>query len=52
MDKHIKLNEEEKEKIKFFADATLNIINAFNQMLEDQRIDEEIRKEYSLKVQI
>jgi bifunctional DNA-binding transcriptional regulator/antitoxin component of YhaV-PrlF toxin-antitoxin module len=48
---HTKLNEEEVEKIKIFADATLKILEAFDKMLEDNRIDEAIRKEYSEWVQ-
>ncbi|MBT2728380.1 hypothetical protein J7E63_15735 [Bacillus sp. ISL-75] len=50
--KYIKMEAEEIEKIKVFADATLKIIEAFDQMVEDERIDEAIRKEYSLKVQL
>lgn len=53
MDKqHVKLDIEEIEKIKIFADVTLNILEAFDKMLEDTRIDEEIRKEYSLKIKL
>lgn len=49
---YLKLDIEEIEKIKIFADATLKILEAYDEMLEDSRIDEEIRKEYSLKVQL
>lgn len=48
---HIKLEAEEIEKVKVFADATLKILEAFDRMLEDTRIDEKIRKEYSSSVQ-
>lgn len=40
------LDAEEVEKIKMFAEATLKIYDAFEKMLDDERIDEEIRKEY------
>lgn len=44
------LDSEEKEKTKFFVDATLKIMKAFDKMLEDNRIDEEVRKEYALMI--
>lgn len=49
MDIHI--DQEEMEKIKFFAKATGKILEAFDKMLQDNRIDENIRKEYSELVQ-
>lgn len=53
MDKpYLKLDLEEIDKIKIFADATLKILEAYDEMLEDNRIDEAIRKEYSLKIQL
>lgn len=47
---HVKLDAEEIEKLKVFADATLKILNAFEKMLDDPRIDEEIRKEYKTSI--
>lgn len=49
---HMKLDQHEIEKIKFFADATLKILEAYDEMLQDARIDEAIRNEYSSKVQL
>lgn len=49
---YIKLDVEEIDKIKIFADATLIILEAYDQMLDDTRIDETIRNEYRLKVQL
>jgi hypothetical protein len=49
---YVKLELEEIEKIKIFATATVKILEAFDQMLEDNRIDENIRKEYSSKIQL
>jgi hypothetical protein len=51
MDKnHIKLDPEEIEKIKFFVQATVKVLDAFDLMLEDQRIEEYIRSEYKEKI--
>lgn len=47
---HIKLEPEEVEKIKFFAQATLKVLDAFDAMLLDERIDQEIRNEYQERI--
>lgn len=47
---YIKLDAEEIEKIKFFVQATVKILEAFDQMLEDDRIDQEIREEYQQRI--
>jgi hypothetical protein len=47
---YIKLDAEELEKVKFFANATLKILEAFDEFLEDQRIDQEIRNEYQERI--
>lgn len=43
---YVSLDAEEVEKVKMFAEATLKIYDAFEKMLDDERIDEKIRKEY------
>ena len=47
---YIKLDAEEIEKIKFFVQATVKILEAFDAMLEDDRIDQEIREEYQQRI--
>lgn len=43
---YVSLDAEEVEKVKMFAEATLKIYEAFEKMLDDERIDENIRNEY------
>jgi hypothetical protein len=47
---HIKLEPEEIEKIKFFVQATVKVLEVFDIMLEDERIDQEIRNEYQERI--
>jgi hypothetical protein len=46
----MELSEEETEKLKVFVNATMKVLEAFDEMLEDNRIDFEIRKEYHAKI--
>jgi hypothetical protein len=48
--RYVKLDAEELEKIKFFVQATLKILKAYDEMLVDERIDKEIREEYQEKI--
>jgi hypothetical protein len=47
---YVKLDAEELEKIKFFIQATLKILKAYDEMLLDERIDENLRNEYQQKI--
>jgi hypothetical protein len=46
------MSTDEREKTKVFADATLKILNAFDKMIEDNRISEEVREEYASMIRL